>query len=892
MFSAGGGGNATELIGVQINSSNYGNPLPIVYGTNRLNTNCLWFNDFNAKAVSQGGKGGGGATGYSYSAAVMLAICEGPITGVTHIYKDRTILSIDGAGNTPLQQESLTISLGSQTQVVWSYLTANHPDQAIAYAGTAWVANSTMQLDSNAGIPQYNFEVGGLFQAYSGYNNRGAWSGGSNYVIGDQVTDPTNTFSYVCFLAINAGGGQPHTLDGVNWLLLPGPTPDAKPGDIIVDLLTNPRYGAGFPSGSIADLTDYDNYCIAVGFFFSPCYNNAQQLQQNLTDLASWSNSEIVWSQGQLKMIPYGDEEVTGNGVTWTPDTSPVRYFSDDDYIVNADQDPITIARVSPSDANNDFKMSFSDRLNGYNSGIAEAMDQSAIDLYGIRTANQVSADGICVAPIAQLSVQLMLQRSIYIRNTYTFTLSAANCDLEPMDIIAVTDSLLGLFQYSVRIVDIQEDDNLNLQITADDYIIGVGTATANAVQSRASPPPSNGIGPPGNVATPVLFNVPPPNSSFSPREVGIAVSGQSTNWGGCQVWVGTDPTAYAYQGAIEGASRYGVNTADFPSHSDPDTSDTLSVDLTASGGTLSPGSTADADAGGTLCMIGTEAISYTAATLTAPFKYDLTGYIRRGQLNTPLGDHPIGNTFVRMDDSIFRLDVSKLRTGVPMYIKFLSFDLQGKNLQSLADVTQYTYTPGDAALISNSVSNLMLATPWLGTSFTLTWTAPQFATSFTVNVYKSDGVTLLRTATVTATTYTYTQAFALTDGDLERTYVIKVIANSTGGAAPATSITVNNPPPAIVTGVTSSGTGGTVTISWGASGAVDFAGYLAFYSIVPGFDPTIGGGTQFYSGIATSVLLPGLTPGTTYYVRVAAFDAWSSNPAFLTFSSQYTFTA
>lgn len=895
MFSAGGGGNATELIGVQINSSNYGNPLPIVYGTNRLNTNCLWFNDFVAQQVSQGGKGGGGATGYSYSAAVMLAICEGPITGVTHIYKDRTVLSIDGSGNTPLEQESLTISLGTQTQSVWSYLTSKHPDEAIAYAGTAWVANSTMQLDSNAGIPQYNFEVGGLFQSFSGYNDRGTWSISDSYQPEDQVIDPDNGFSYVCFLAIGSGFGNPSTLDGVNWLLLPGPAPDALPPDIIVDTLTNPRYGAGFPAGSIADFSDYRNYCTAAGFFFSPCYNNQQQLQQNLSDLASWSNSEIVWSQGQLKMIPYGDEQITGSGVTWTPDTAPVRYFTDDDYIVDKDKDPLTIARSSPSDANNDFKMSFSDRLNGYNTGLAEAMDQSAIDLYGIRTANQISADGICVASVAQLSVQLMLQRSLYVRNNYTFTLNASHCDLEPMDIIAISDTLLGLSQYTVRIIDIQEDDNLNLTVTADDYIIGIGTASPNAIQIKASPPPNNGIGPPGNVAPPAVFNTPGPVQSFSPRRVGLAVAGVNSNWGGCQVWVGTDPTSLAFQGTIAAAARYGVNTADFPLQPDPDTVDTLSVDLTVSKGDLSPGSTADAAAGGTQCLIGSELISYTAAALTAPFKYDLTGLIRRGQLDTPIGDHPIGSEFVRMDDSIFYLDVSNLRVGVTMYIKFLSFDLQGKNLQNLADVVQYTYMPGDAALLSGGVTGLALLVPWTGTSFSLTWNVVSSKTipTYTVNVYKSDGVTLLRSSTATPAVYSYTLAFATVDGDVERTYVVDVIANTSGGASPATRITVNNPAPPAVTGVTSSGSGASVPISWSAiTGLSDLAGYLGFFSTTSGFNPNTGGGTQFYNGTSLSATLSGLTPGTTYYVRIAGYDFWSADPALLNFSTQYTFTA
>jgi hypothetical protein len=47
------------------------------------------------------------------------------------------------------------------------------------------------------------------------------------------------------------------------------------------------------------------------------------------------------------------------------------------------------------------------------------------------------------------------------------------------------------------------------------------------------------------------------------------------------------------------------VLTADLPNHADPDTTDTLSVDLTESQGTFSGNATsADADADRTLCLL------------------------------------------------------------------------------------------------------------------------------------------------------------------------------------------------------------------------------------------------------------------------------------------------
>jgi len=932
MFSGGGGSNATAVQGVQINASNYGKPLPIVYGQNRVATNAIWYNDFQAHAQQQGGKGGGGATSYTYTAAVMMAICEGQIGGVNRIFKSRQVIVTDASGNTPLQQESLTFSNGSPTQPVWSYLSSNHSDQALAYAGTAWVANGNLSLDSSAGLPNYNFEILGQLQTANPYNSRGTWSSASTYNPGDYVVDPANSQPYVCFAQVGPTSTHPNQAagylnqTGTYWWALGSTTPDANPADIIPDLLTNTRYGAGFPSSSIGDLSNFRNYCTAAGFFFSPVVDQQQQVQQYLSDWTKWANSAIVWSQAQLKIIPYGDQSLTGNGVTWNPNNTPVFNFTDDDYITggtvsgaNQQTDPIMVARGSASDAYNDLKLEFLDRSNNYNSFPAEAMDQAAIDQYGLRTGSTITAHGICAASVAQLAVQLLLQRGLYIRNTYTFTVPTKYCLAEPMDIVTLSGTLEGYNQLPVRITAIEEDDKLNLKITAEDFILGVGTAIPQATAPNLSGGNGNAAqAPPGDVATPVFFNVPaalvgsnaPGWLGVSPTQslqLGVAVAGSSPNWGGCQVWVSVDGTTYKQVGTINRSaaagskvsgspgivntgSRYGSLTADFPLHADPDTTDTLSVDMSASNGTLQSATTGQAAVAATLSLLGgTECVSYTTSTLTGPNAYNLTGTIRRGQARTPIADHPIGSSFVRLDDSIFKYNYVAEQIGTTIYVKFLSFNLFGAQLQSLASVSPYTVTLAPAVAIPGAVTGLAVVS-WTGTNLNLSWNPSANATSYTVQVYKSDGVTLLRTATTATTAYTYTRDYAVADGDIERSYVVKVTANSSAGSSSPASVTATKPAPAAVTGVTSSGSGASVTVSWGASTQGDAAGYAAYYSTSNGFTPP-GAGTQFYSGIATSVALPGLTPGTTYYLRVACYDQWSSDPTALTFSAQYSFT-
>ena len=61
------------------------------------------------------------------------------------------------------------------------------------------------------------------------------------------------------------------------------------------------------------------------------------------------------------------------------------------------------------------------------------------------------------------------MQRRAYIRNSYKFKLGWRYALLEPMDIVLLTDAALGLAGKAVRITAIEEDDNGELTITADE---------------------------------------------------------------------------------------------------------------------------------------------------------------------------------------------------------------------------------------------------------------------------------------------------------------------------------------------------------------------------------------------------------------------------------------
>jgi predicted phage tail protein len=257
---------------------------------------------------------------------------------------------------------------------------------------------------------------------------------------------------------------------------------DANPADIVVDFLTNARYGAGFPAANIASLADYDTYCLATGLLLSPIIDSQQDAGRYLSDIAAVTNSAIVWSGTALKIVPYGDSPVSGNGVVWTPNLVPAYSLDDDDFIPweSADgsgrgisaagsQDPVIVTRINPADATNWLSVEFTDRGNNYDYAIVAAFDQGAIDQFGLRMEPSIEAHGVCQQAIAFTAATLMLQRRQYIRNTYKFQVGWQYCLLEPMDIVLLTDATLGLAGAPVRITSVEENDDGELTIEAEE---------------------------------------------------------------------------------------------------------------------------------------------------------------------------------------------------------------------------------------------------------------------------------------------------------------------------------------------------------------------------------------------------------------------------------------
>ncbi|MDT1822463.1 hypothetical protein FPK54_19865, partial [Acinetobacter baumannii] len=138
-----------------------------------------------------------------------------------------------------------------------------------------------------------------------------------------------------------------------------------------------------------------------------------------------------------------------------------------------------------------------------YNTETVEAKDQANIEMYGLRTEDPVENHFFCEPKIARHAAQLRLQRLLYVRNEYEFNLGWKYCRLEPMDILTLTESGLGLDKFPVRITRIEEDESGMLTVTAEE--LSIGSRSAIEYDSQVSNGYQGGNEEPGNVNAPSI---------------------------------------------------------------------------------------------------------------------------------------------------------------------------------------------------------------------------------------------------------------------------------------------------------------------------------------------------------------------------------------------------
>lgn len=738
--------------GLNIDTSTNVLPVSVLWGTNRIAPNLIWAADFQYHQQSSGGGGSGGGgkgSGQSYySASIIMALCEGPISGVTEAWLTSTAITWANY----LSQYAVELFDGTRdTQTTWSYLVSNWPSQELGYPGTAFIAGANYNLGGSPSPPNHNFLVQGPLYGTATWTN------------GD----------------------------------------DADFAEIIFDFLTNAYYGiAGFPTGSIDQLTLYSSggaggvgdaamqtYLRAVGIAASPLINSQERGNSVLKRWADICNTQIAFYDGKMKFIPYGDTVITANGVTYRPNVTPYLTVGNSDFVVEKPgEEPVTFELVPPEEVFNVVRVECNDYGNQYSPLPVEARDQNGIETTGfVRIMPSFAAHELTRPAIAQIVGQLMLQRQLFIRlKPITFKVSwDLGCQITPGDIITLDRPEMGYGALQVRIVETVEDASGVFTITAEEF--SVGTATGTAYNAGSSSPNSfNSLASPGPVNVPVIFE---PNSSLvTNAAVWLSVSGgiggvANAAWGGCYVWASTDGSTYGEIGQVLSPAIQGTLTASLPGYtgSNPDNTNTLSINLNESNNnTLATVPATVAAAGTSLCYVDGELLSYTTATLTTinyqiteywnvpasntvivnsvadyvsnvgvtyspsgtPLTlvgsspgvgqytesagvygfnsaddgqllaisyvrsgpgYNLTGLYRNLYGTSGASGHASGSLFSRLDTSTTKISLPNKYIDVYLYLKFQSYNIYGSAVEDLSTCVVYNYTPTGAGFYNPS---------------------------------------------------------------------------------------------------------------------------------------------------------------------------------------------
>lgn len=822
-----GGQNTTltqkeqRLSDIRVQTSSQGTVLAKGWGRYRINCNLVWYGNFRAiehRSVNeQGGKGGGGGVTqenitYTYEAAVILVLGQGAIDGITKAWKgkerfdgqavsvrrktlrhrfslpalstgsthvinvpqagdvvgDVSVLRLSerptdglrriwsrlqrgtqytrsggqytftslapagdyeityqvqeaGAAVSALGQIGMSLATGCDDQPVWSWLQTNYPDQALSYPGMAYLYASNYALTSGAQIHNHNFEV-------STSSELGALPG---------LTEPVL---------------------------------DADPAQVVLDVLIDEGWGAGWDPARVSGLDRYSDYCIANGIWLSPLLSEQVTAADALQQILDLTNTNVVWDGETLEFVPLGDEEVSAHGRTYEPETTPVVDLTADHFVTEDGEAAIRVERhkgqpgsseiVTGDDVGyNIWTLEIENRGNGYATEPASYEDTAHISVHGRRAKQTIKAPAVKLPELGARIAAQKCQSELAQRNVYTFRLCWTMGWLRPLQLVTITDDALDLVRKPVRILTVEEADG-DFKVTAMEADIGVADAPSYGTQAGEGFE-VNFNAPPGSVSDPVIFEAPVDLAGSTGLAVWVAVTGANEMWGGAQVWASMDGgQTYKKMGETRGGARYGQLVDPLANAA----GEILDVQLAGRGGQIFSATIEDAQALASLIFVRdgssgpAEYMAYGSSALVGPNRY-LLADLNRGAYGTSTAAKPAGSQFVRVDDMIIKsepLDLAMI--GKTIRFKFVSYNVFGAALEAMEDVAEYSYvvTGAMVSLPPPEMTSLTAAGKVFGID--LTWSVPTQAPRLRgTQVWRS--LTNDRTAAVLLDEFAYPQA-------------------------------------------------------------------------------------------------------------------------------------
>lgn len=679
---------ADKITSFQATTCDFGTPLPLAYGTCKLAPNLVNFQDFTAKETKQVQKSGKAKQtniNYRYNCYLELAIAEGIIEGIGKVWSGDTMYPSLATFNNTQDAVGAPLSLnnGSVNEPT-NYMTTKHPDKACGYDQMAFAYGYTFLGENNASVPSLQFEVKGLLRS---------------------------------------------TGDGT----------DANPADIILDILT--RLGMG----NSVDIDSFDNYrrfCREADLLVSTptdAFGSQKKASEVITELLILTNTYMYWSINKFKVVP---KEDVSHG-DWQPNRQIMYDLTSDDLSHTKNGNAmISFKRKDSSEVYNRFGLSFTNRINDYEQETVFFEDTEDIATTGIRASSVVNGKWFHTKERAIKAIEMLARLNRTEVVDYTFVLDHSFENLEPGDLVTLTDDSVGLDHQPVMVKSINIDTKGCPVVTAVRREPGEYQAAAFDVHEIDYNYINNNVMP-SNTATP-LFIIPPVDlvTNTSGMEMWIALHGTDSTWGGCNVMVSDNDGNYQIAGTQATSSDYGKLVTAMTEEATEVTVQFTNPNTVE----MYVGSVADAEKANTLIWVNGECMSYSHAELIGENRYRLTGLIR-GQYSTIREAHEVNENFAVLDSSIYVVPLSKHYEGRELYFKFPAFNQVQGNLQDFSDVIYYAVTANASDL--PDCTNLMAFNKYreMGDDITrydieVSWTPAKFDGYQQAQVwYKTNGV-------------------------------------------------------------------------------------------------------------------------------------------------------
>ena len=246
---------ANKIADFTVSTAEYGSAVPEILGTTRISGNVIYYDDFTAhehRETQRSGKGGHSSKtvtiSYTYTVAVILGLCEGPIQGLKRVWIGKDIYTY------PNDTIQLTLFTGETNQKPWAYTLGKHPDKALSYSGLAYMAG-VIDLGDSGSMPNYNFEVVGKLTN-----------------TGDGID--VNPADYMRYILDKVG------LSDVEIVGLDNYRQYCKAADMLIST--------------------------------PPDETSAKSAREIINEIATLTNAYVFWSNDTFKIIPLDDRDYTG----------------------------------------------------------------------------------------------------------------------------------------------------------------------------------------------------------------------------------------------------------------------------------------------------------------------------------------------------------------------------------------------------------------------------------------------------------------------------------------------------------------------------------------------------------------------------------------------------